>query len=118
MVMKKKRKFDAATNRWREEFRLCRGLLISALRTEKGWSQRELAERAGVSLPWLQAMETNQIRTHSRMVLEFDVITALGFETFGIKDFYRRVEDMVQEKLGPPPWLKPDSGKDHNGADD
>jgi transcriptional regulator with XRE-family HTH domain len=116
--MKKKRQFDAATNRWREEFRLCRGLLVSTLRAEKGWSQRELANRAGVSLAWLQAMETNQLKPRARMMLEFEVITALGFGTFEIKDFYRRVEDMVQEKLGPPPWLKPDSGKDHNGADD
>jgi DNA-binding XRE family transcriptional regulator len=117
-VKEKMRKLDAATIRWREEFRLCRGLLISALRTEKGWSQRELAERAGVSLPWLQAIESNQLRTRSRMVLEFDVITALGSEKFGIKDFYCRVEGMVQEKLGPPPWLKPDSARDHDGADD
>jgi len=31
----------------------------------------------------------------------------LGFGTYEIKDFIGRVEDMVKETLGPPPWLKP-----------
>jgi hypothetical protein len=38
---------------------------------------------------------------------EMQVISTLGFGTYEIKDFIGRVEDMVKETLGPPPWLKP-----------
>jgi hypothetical protein len=37
---------------------------------------------------------------------EMQVISALGFGTYEIKDFIGRVEDMVKKTLGPPPWLK------------
>jgi len=103
--MKRRRNLDPATKRWWEEHRRCCGLLVSQLRTEKGWTQGELAKRAGVSLHWLQTLEANQLKRNYRMLHEIRVISALGFGTDEIKDFYGRVGDMVKETVGSPPWL-------------
>jgi hypothetical protein len=40
------------------------------------------------------------------MVHEIRVISTLGFGTYELKDFYGRVGDMVNKKIGPPPWVK------------
>jgi hypothetical protein len=62
-------------------------------------------------------MEMNQLNPNHRMSHEFQVITALGFGTYEIKDFYGRVEDMAKEKVGSAPWLEP-KRKDNHGTDD
>jgi len=98
---------DVATKRWWEEYHRCRGVLVKQLRKEKGWTEAELARRARVSVQWLRALESNQLKPNHRMQHEMQVISELGFGTYEIKDFIGRVEDMVKETLGPPPWLKP-----------
>jgi transcriptional regulator with XRE-family HTH domain len=82
-------------------------VLVKQLRTEKGWTEAELAKRARVSIQWLRALEGNRLKSNHRMQHEMQVISALGFGTYEIKDFIGRVEDMVKETLGPPPWLNP-----------
>ncbi len=73
-------------------------MLVAQLRTEKGWTQGELAKQARVSLRWLQTMEMNQLNPNHRMSHKFQVITALGFGTYEIKDFYGRVEGHGERK--------------------
>jgi len=105
--MKRRAPQDRATVRWWQEHHRCLGVLVSQLRTEKGWTQEELASRAGVSVHWLRTLETNQLKSNYRMMHEIRVISALGFGTYELKDFYGRVGDMVRETVGPPPWVKP-----------
>jgi transcriptional regulator with XRE-family HTH domain len=102
--MKPNLDFEAATKHWFEEFRRCRGEVVSELRIQRGWTQGELAKRAGVSLQWLQALEANRLRLNSRMRHEIRILSALGFGTYEIKDFYGRVEDTVKRTIGPSPW--------------
>jgi transcriptional regulator with XRE-family HTH domain len=114
--MKRIPRRDRATERWWKEHRRCVGELASRLRREKGWTQAELSNRAGVSLHWLRTLETNQLKFNYRMMNEIRVISALGFGTYELKDFYGRVGDMVRERIGPPPWIKPTQATSSEGG--
>jgi DNA-binding transcriptional regulator YiaG len=103
--MTQERNTDAAVQHYREEFKRCRAVVIRELRTEQGLTQRELSKRAAVSLGWLQKMEENQLPTGYRMGKEIQVISALGFGVYEIHKFYKRVEEMAEKTVGPPPWL-------------
>lgn len=98
--MKRERIISAELRRRIEERRRCNALVVARLRTEKGWTQAELAERAGVSLRWIKAMESNQLPRDYRMEHEIRVVMALGFGAYEIKDFYGLVDDMVNKNLG------------------
>jgi DNA-binding XRE family transcriptional regulator len=98
--MKRERIISPELRRRIEERRRCNALVVARLRTEKGWTQAELAERAGVSLRWIKAMESNQLPRDYRMEHEIRVVMALGFGTYEIKDFYGLVDDMVDKNLG------------------
>lgn len=98
--MKRERIISPELRRRIEESRRSKAVLVARLRTEKGWTQAELAERAGVSLRWIKAIESNQLPRDYRMEHEIRVVTALGFGTYKIKDFYGLVDDMVNKNLG------------------
>jgi DNA-binding XRE family transcriptional regulator len=95
---------DAAVQRYWKEFWRCRAVVIRELRTEQGLTQRELAKRAEVSLVWLQKIEENRLPRGYRMAKEIQVISALGFGIYEIHKFYKRVEEMAEKTVGPPPW--------------
>lgn len=98
--MKRERTISPELLRRIEERRRCNALAVARLRTEKGWTQAELAERAGVSLRWLKALESNQLPHDYRMQHEIRVVMALGFGLYELKDFYGLVDDMVNKSLG------------------
>ena len=49
---------DVATKRWWEEYHRCRGVLVEQLRTERGWTEAELAKRSRVAIGTIRRMES------------------------------------------------------------
>ncbi|MHC1726746.1 MAG: helix-turn-helix domain-containing protein [Syntrophobacteraceae bacterium] len=67
---------------------------IKVLREQRGWSQKDLAERAGMKQPRISAIENINyyrwsIETLRRLAEAFDITLCVAFEAFG-----RRVEDI------------------------
>jgi transcriptional regulator with XRE-family HTH domain len=57
------------------------GALIRGLRTDRGWTQAELARRAEVGRQWLVAVERGQ-RAGAELALVLRVLNVLGAELF------------------------------------
>ena len=89
----------AAFERYRQEHNRCLGVAVCELRTNKGFTLRELAKRAQVSVPWIQRLETNQLHTNYTIRRLDQVAHALGVELY---DIYKRAGAIA----GPPPWLE------------
>jgi transcriptional regulator with XRE-family HTH domain len=53
------------------------GTIVKTLRTQRGLSQRELADRAGVTDPYITLLETNQ-RTNPSLTVLKRLAKALG----------------------------------------
>lgn len=75
-------------------------LQIKTLRQQRGWSQEELARRAGMKQSRISAMEQADysswnIRTLQRLAAAFDLAFTAGFESFG-----RMLEDMTSISRG------------------
>jgi len=96
---------DRAMRRYREEYHRCCGALVRQLRTEKGWSLEDLSREAGISVPWLRKFEENHLTTNYSMRLQMRIVQVLGFGVMEIHLFYRRVDEMTEASIGPPPWL-------------
>jgi transcriptional regulator with XRE-family HTH domain len=103
-------RYDAAMQRYREEYHRCSGDLVRQLRTERGWSLANFSREAGISVPWLRKFEENQLTTNYSMRLQMQIVQALGFDVMEIHQFYKRVDEMTEASVGPPPWLI-DDGK-------
>jgi transcriptional regulator with XRE-family HTH domain len=63
-------------------------LQIKTLRQQRGWSQAELAQRAGMKQSRISAMEQADysgwsLRTLQRLAAAFDLAFVAGFESFG-----------------------------------
>jgi transcriptional regulator with XRE-family HTH domain len=63
-------------------------LQIKALRLQRGWTQRELAERAGLKQSQVSAMEqadhdTWTLKTLRKLARAFDLALNVRFESFG-----------------------------------
>jgi transcriptional regulator with XRE-family HTH domain len=63
-------------------------LQIKTLRQQRGWSQAELAHRAGMKQSRISAMEQADysgwsLRTLQRLAAAFDLAFVAGFESFG-----------------------------------
>jgi len=96
---------DPAMQRYREEYHRCCGDLVRQLRTEKGWSLEGFSRETGISVPWLRRFEENQLTTNYSTQLQMEMIQALGFGVMEIYQFYKRVDEMTEASVGPPPWL-------------
>ena len=96
---------DPAMRRYREEYHRSCGALIRQLRTEKGWSLEDFSKEAGISVPWLRKFEENKLTTNYSMRLQMQMVQALGFGVMEIHQFYKRVDEMTEASVGPPPWL-------------
>jgi transcriptional regulator with XRE-family HTH domain len=75
-------------------------LQIKTLRQQRGWSQAELARRAGMKQSRISAMEQADysswsIRTLQRLAAAFDLAFTAGFESFG-----RMLDDMTSISRG------------------
>jgi len=81
------------------------GALVRQLRTEKGWSLEDFSREAGISVPWLRKFEENKLTTNYSMRLQMQMVQALGFGLMEIHQFYKRVDEMTEASVGPPPWL-------------
>ena len=96
---------DPAMQRYREAYHRCCGDLVRQLRIEKGWSLEDFSTETGISVPWLRKFEENQLTTNYSMKLQMQMIQALGFGVMEIYQFYKRVDEMTEISVGPPPWL-------------
>ena len=97
---------DPAMQRYREEYHRCCGVLVRQLRTEKGWSLEDFSKETGISVAWLRKFEENQLTTNYSMRLQMQMVQALGFGVMEIHQFYKRVDEMTEASVGPPPWLR------------
>lgn len=75
-------------------------LQIKTLRQQRGWSQAELARRAGMKQSRISAMEQADysswsLRTLQRLAAAFDLAFTAGFESFG-----RMLDDMTSISRG------------------
>lgn len=89
---------EAASERYRQEHARCLSIVARAIREEKGLTKEQVANRANVSVRWIERLETNRLGNY-RVARLLGVIDALGVE---IRDFYKRIDSMA----GPPPWRK------------
>jgi len=96
---------DPAMRRYREEYHRCCGVLVRQLRTEKRWRLEDFSREAGISVPWLRKFEENKLTTNYSMRLQMQMVQALGFGVMEIHQFYKRVDEMTETSVGPPPWL-------------
>ena len=96
---------DPAMQRYREEYHRCCGVLVRQLRTGKGWSLADFSRETGISVTWLRKFEENQLTTNYSMRLQMQMVQALGFGVMEIHQFYKRVDEMTEARVGPPPWL-------------
>jgi transcriptional regulator with XRE-family HTH domain len=100
----KKRMDRAAFEHYRHEHNRCLGVAVCELRMDKGLTQSKVAKRAGVSVLWVQRLETNQLHINYTIRRLDRAARALDVELF---DLYKRAGEMV----GPPPWLETESGQ-------
>jgi len=91
----------AALERYRQEHDRCLGVVACELRTTKGLTQSEVAERAKVSLRWVQRLEDNQLDTNYSLGRLYQVACAMGVELY---ELYKGADEMA----GPAPWLMPE----------
>ena len=96
---------DPAMQRYREEHHRCCGVLVRQLRTKKGWSLDDFSKETGITVAWLRKFEENELTTNYSMRLQMQRIQALGFGVMEIHQFYKRVDEMTEASVGPPPWL-------------
>ena len=94
-----------AMRRYREEYHRCCAALVRQLRTEKGWSLEDFSREAGISVRWLRKFEENKLTTNYSMRLQMQMVQALGFGVMEVHQFYKRVDEMTEASVGPPPWL-------------
>ena len=89
-------------------------LQIKTLRQQRGWTQRQLAERAGMKQSRISAMEKTDysawsLRTLRRLAQAFDLRLRVTFEDFGsLLDDYTRLgrEDLERPSFGEDPAFK------------
>lgn len=93
----KKQPDDAALERYSQEHSRCLGLVARELRTEKGWTQLEVAKRAKVSVRWVQRLEDDQLNTNYSIGRLYQIACAMGIELY---ELYKRADEMA----GPAPW--------------
>ena len=105
-----KSRHDPAMQRYRKEYHRCCGELVRQLRIEKGWSLEDFSRETGISVRWLRKFEENQLTTNYSMRFQMQMVQALGFGVMEIHQFYKRVDEMTEASVGPPPWLI-DDGK-------
>ena len=96
---------DPAMQCYREEYQRCCGALVRQLRTEMGWSLEDFSREAGISASWLRRFEENKLTTNYSMRLQMQMVQALGFGVMEVHQFYKRVDEMTEASVGPPPWL-------------
>lgn len=92
-------------------------LQIKTLRQQRGWTQRQLAERAGMKQSRISAMERTEysawsLRTLRRLAQAFDLRLRVSFEAFGsLLDDYARLgrEDLERPSFGDDPAFKDDA---------
>lgn len=95
-----RKQLDAeALERYRQEQKRCLGIAICQLRTERGLTPKQLAERAKISVRWLQRLEANRLHTNYSIGRIDRIAQALEVELY---DVYERAGKM----LGLPPWLE------------
>ena len=87
-----------AFERYRQEHKRCLAIVVRQMRTENGLTPHELAQRAEISVEWLQRLETNQLHTNYSIGRLDRIVRAMGAELY---DLYKRTDEMQ----GPPPWL-------------
>jgi transcriptional regulator with XRE-family HTH domain len=95
----------AAFERYVREHSRCLGAAVQELRTDKGLTHGEVANRAKVSVRWLRRLETNELDTNYSIGRLDQIARALGLEML---DLYKRADEMA----GAPPWLKGEGGQD------
>ncbi|VDA99152.1 hypothetical protein S1OALGB6SA_215 [Olavius algarvensis spirochete endosymbiont] len=81
-----------------DSFSLQLGQRISNNRKKSGLSQKQLAEKLGISQQLMANYELGQRRIHARLLFQITVILQIGFETLvGLKE---------KSKPGPAPKLQ------------
>ncbi len=86
-----------AFERYRQEHKRCLGIVVREMRRENGLTPDQLAKRAGVSVQWLQMLETNQLHTNYSIGRLDRIVRALGVELY---DLYKRTDEMLGRRLG------------------
>jgi hypothetical protein len=71
---------------------------------------KDFSREAGISVRWLRKFEENRLTTNYSMRLQMQMVQALGFGVMEIHQFYKRVDEMTEARVGPPPWLDNEKG--------
>jgi len=82
---------------------------VRALRKDRGWSQAELAERAGIGLLTVQQAENpeylgTRIRTLAKIAAAFDVALIVRFASWS--ELLRAVQELDDGTAVPPGYLQ------------